>query len=169
LESTVTDPQRTLIAILLDRPGSTESIKTGTDHAGARLGAAAQGEDGVVRRSRANHHRPGTVTVVVLTDGHENASVAWTNDVVQKAIGRQETDFSWDFVFLGANMDAVAVGQSLGFAADKSITYAASPDGVDAAFTAAGNYVSRRRSAGLDGIAAGFSNEDRRAAVAGKD
>ena len=61
------------------------------------------------RRCR-THERPSHVTVVVLTDGHENSSREWTHEAVSAAIGRQERDYSWEFVFLGANMDAVAVG-----------------------------------------------------------
>jgi hypothetical protein len=99
------------------------------------------------------------VIVVVLTDGHENSSVECTNDSVLKAIKRQKNEFSWDFVFLGANMDAVAVGQSMGFGANTSITYEPSPEGLDAAFLAAGNYVSRRRPAGVGGTVDGFSEE----------
>ena len=58
--------------------------------------------------------RPGDVTVLVMTDGHENASAEWTKDAVQQLVSQQETVYGWDFVFLGANMDAIDVGTSLG-------------------------------------------------------
>jgi len=45
--------------------------------------------------------RPGTVTVVVITDGLENASSEWTAEGVRAAIAHQETVYLWDFVFLG--------------------------------------------------------------------
>lgn len=67
--------------------------------------------------------RPGLVQVVVVTDGHENASRDWTKESVKTLIQRQESEFSWDFVFLGANMDAVAIGANFGFNPDKSMTY----------------------------------------------
>ncbi|RAV09860.1 VWA domain-containing protein [Mycolicibacterium sp. GF69] len=108
--------------------------------------------------------RPGRVTVVVLTDGHENSSKEWTHDAVRKAIHRQEREYSWDFVFLGANMDAVAIGQQLGFAADRSMTYAADADGVGAAWAATSDYVVRRIAVPVGAPVAGFSEEDRAAA-----
>lgn len=92
--------------------------------------------------------RPGEVTVLVMTDGMENASVDWTIEGVRGLIAQQETGYSWDFVFLGANMDAVAVGRDLGFAPGKSLTYDADGDAVHGAWDAVSNYTSRKRSAG---------------------
>jgi hypothetical protein len=109
--------------------------------------------------------RPARVTVVVLTDGHENSSQEWTHDAVSAAIRRQEHDYSWDFVFLGANMDAVAIGQQLGFAPEKSMTYAADGDGVGTAWAATTSYVARRNAAPEGAPVAGFSDEERSAAL----
>lgn len=61
--------------------------------------------------------RPGSVTVLVMTDGHENSSREWTNSAVRELIQRQESEYCWDFVFLGSNIDAVEVGADLGFSA----------------------------------------------------
>ena len=108
--------------------------------------------------------RPGTVIVVILTDGHENSSQEWTHEAVGKAIARQERDYAWDFVFLGANMDAVAVGQQMGFAADKSMTYAADSDAVGSAWAATSGYVARRNAAPIGAEVPGFSDEERAAA-----
>jgi hypothetical protein len=92
--------------------------------------------------------RPGDVTVLVMTDGHENSSVEWTKDAVRELISQQETVYGWDFVFLGANMDAIDVGTDLGFAPGKSLTYDASGAGVGGAFAAVAGYTSRKRSRG---------------------
>jgi hypothetical protein len=110
------------------------------------------------------HERPGSVVIVVLTDGHENSSREWTHDAVSAAIRRQERDYSWDFLFLGANMDAVAIGQQLGFAPDHSLTYAATGAGVSAAFAVSGDFVARKMAAPAGSRVAGFSDEDRQAA-----
>ncbi len=116
--------------------------------------------------ARPERERPGKVIVVVLTDGHENASVEWTHEAVHAAITRQEQQFSWDFLFLGANMDAVAVAKGMGFQPDKAITYATSKAGVNAVFAAAASYTSRARSASPAAPAAGFSDADRANAAA---
>ena len=83
------------------------------------------------------------------------------DEAVRAAVTRQEKEYDWDFVFLGANIDAVAVGQHLGFAADKSLTYAASDRGVASAMSSTAAYVSRKRGAPAAARVAGFSDEDR--------
>jgi uncharacterized protein YegL len=74
--------------------------------------------------------RPGRVQVVVATDGEENSSHEWTADAVRTIVERQTSEFGWDFVFLGANQDAVLTGGRLGFQPDKSMTWEAAPEGV---------------------------------------
>jgi hypothetical protein len=210
----MTDPQRALIAVLLDRSGSMESIKSDTEGGFnafvdgqrsesldvrftlaqfdtqyevvydnrpvgdvPRLELQPRGgtalydalgklitEVGAELAAMPDDKRPGRVTVVVLTDGHENSSKEWTHDAVSAAIRRQEHDYAWDFVFLGANMDAVAIGRRLGFAADKSMTYAPDAEGVGSAWRATTSYVSRRNAAPAAMAVAGFSDEEREAA-----
>lgn len=109
--------------------------------------------------------RPGEVTVLVMTDGHENASSKWSKDAVRELIAQQETVYGWDFVFLGANMDAVDVGSDLGFAPGKSLTYDADGDGVQGAWDAVASYSDRKRSRGAAPMASiGFDDADRRGA-----
>lgn len=109
--------------------------------------------------------RPGSVTVLVMTDGHENASREWTNVAVRQLIEQQERDYQWDFVFLGANIDAVNVGTDLGFAPDKSMTYMSTTVGVTAAFDSVASYQDRKRATIMGAPPArGFSEEDRRRA-----
>lgn len=118
--------------------------------------------------ARPEHERPGEVTVLVMTDGHENASREWTKEAVQQLISQQEATYGWDFVFLGANMDAVAVGTDLGFAADKSLTFAASPEGVGGAFASVSDYSARKRSRSAGSVRdVGFDDADRRRARGG--
>lgn len=67
--------------------------------------------------------RPGTVMVIVVTDGYENSSREWTSEGVKALIKKQEDKYNWQFTFLGANMDAVSVGASFGFNPANSLTY----------------------------------------------
>ncbi len=108
--------------------------------------------------------RPGDVTVLVMTDGMENASREWSYEAVRDLISQQETQYSWDFVFLGANMDAVQVGARMGFAAAKSLTYDADADGVGGAWVAVAGYSSRKRArAGAPAASVAFTEAERRA------
>lgn len=74
-------------------------------------------------RNLPEDQRPGTVMVVVVTDGYENSSREWTAESVKALIKNQEDKYNWQFTFLGANMDAVAVGANFGFHAHNSLTY----------------------------------------------
>jgi hypothetical protein len=105
--------------------------------------------------------RPGSVTVVVLTDGHENASHEWTKESVQQLISQQEEKYSWDFVFLGANMDAVDVGRQMGISADRSMTYAASSAGVSGSWGSMSDWMNRKRSS-PKGSKVSFTDSERK-------
>lgn len=54
--------------------------------------------------------RPGKVICLIMTDGHENASEKWTWEAVKALITQQREVYGWEFIFLGANIDAVEVG-----------------------------------------------------------
>jgi uncharacterized protein YegL len=84
--------------------------------------------------------RPGKVLVVIVTDGEENSSRAYTREQVHALIKKQTAEYSWDFVFMGANQDAWQVGSQLGFIGTKTMSYAQNHLGVQAAFVSASNY-----------------------------
>lgn len=78
--------------------------------------------------------RPEKVVFVIYTDGMENSSVKYNKSQIAKIIKEQNEVYKWEFVFLGANMDAVSEGQSLGVAAACSATYTADSAGVSKGF-----------------------------------
>lgn len=67
--------------------------------------------------------RPGTVVVAVMTDGLENASTEWHAPQVKALVEQQTRDYGWQFLYMGADQDAVEVGSGLGIAAANSVTY----------------------------------------------
>lgn len=67
--------------------------------------------------------RPGTVLVAVMTDGYENASQEWTHPAIKSLVEQQTKDYSWQFLYMGADQDAIEVGVSLGVSAAASVTY----------------------------------------------
>lgn len=169
----MTDPNKTLIAVLLDRSGSMMSVKADTEggfdqfiadqrtQPGAATVTLAQFDseyelvysdvpvadvpslqlsprggtalyDGVGKlvtdvgaklAATPEPERPGTVLVVILTDGHENMSTEWTHTAVQELIRQQQDQWAWTFMFLGATLDAVEVGAGMGIAAANSMHY----------------------------------------------
>lgn len=67
--------------------------------------------------------RPGKVIFVVQTDGHENASREFSYSRIQDMIKHQREKYAWEFVFLGANQDAIAGGAAIGIQAASSLSY----------------------------------------------
>jgi hypothetical protein len=67
--------------------------------------------------------RPGTVIVAIMTDGLENASKEWTAPAVKALVEQQTTQWGWQFLYLGADQDAIEVGASVGIGRDRSVTY----------------------------------------------
>ena len=70
------------------------------------------------------------VIFVITTDGLENASQRHSYNDVKRAI-EQRTEEGWEFVFLGANIDAVGEAARIGIAADRAATYVADGAGID--------------------------------------
>lgn len=73
--------------------------------------------------------RPGTVLTIIVTDGHENSSHFHTISDVKELITQQQDVYGWEFLFLGANQDALETGRSFGLRDGSSMTYAASQAG----------------------------------------
>jgi len=73
------------------------------------------------------------VVLLIQTDGEENSSKEYTQSIIKDMIKDKEQD-GWDITFLGANIDAKAVGSSLGVSLLKSVQYSNSADGIHEAF-----------------------------------
>lgn len=82
--------------------------------------------------------RPVRTMFVITTDGLENSSVRYTAKKVKKLIEHQEKKHGWEFVFLGANMDAVAVAGDLGIRRENSVEFACDAHGVRENFASLG-------------------------------
>lgn len=89
--------------------------------------------------------RPGKVIVVITTDGYENASRIYTKDRVKKMIELQQNVYKWQFLFLGANIDAVGAADSIGIRPCMARNYTASPAGVESTFRAVDSAISFMR------------------------
>ena len=69
--------------------------------------------------------RPSKVIFLIITDGHENSSRRFTAEQVKAMVEHQKNVYSWEFVFMGANIDAIGTGTSLGIDARNSLNYSA--------------------------------------------
>ncbi len=60
---------------------------------------------------------------IITTDGMENASRAYSYDKVRRMIEHQKEKYHWEFLFLGANIDAVSVADRFGIQANRAVRY----------------------------------------------
>ena len=67
--------------------------------------------------------RPGRTLFVITTDGMENASRRYTYQDVQKLVAHEQEKYGWEFLFLGANMDAISEARRFGFRPDRAVRY----------------------------------------------
>jgi hypothetical protein len=97
--------------------------------------------------------RPTTVIIAILTDGEENSSKLYNQQKIQEMIKHQQDVYSWKFLFLGANQDAIATASKMGIQRGNSANFSPSVGSVAAAGRATGEIcysLKARRSARLD-------------------
>lgn len=80
-----------------------------------------------VQRNTAQEFRAKKVMFVIITDGEENSSREYSADKVRSMIEYEKSRYGWEFVFLGANIDAVETAGRFGIPADRAVDYV--PDG----------------------------------------
>ena len=78
------------------------------------------------------------VLFVIITDGEENSSRRYSAAQIKERIEHQKEKHGWEFVFLGANMDAVAVAGDLGIRRENSVEFACDAHGVRENFASLG-------------------------------
>lgn len=135
------------------RPRGTTALYDAIGHTVDSLGTRLERRD--------EDARPGKVLVVVVTDGMENASTDYTADDVKTRVTRQQDEYDWGFVFLGANIDSFEVGGGLGFRADSTMNYAATASGTQSMMTS----LTKSASAYRGGESLAFTDEDRKDAI----
>lgn len=112
------------------------------------------------------YDRPGKVLFVIVTDGGENASREYDNAKINEMIALQRDAYKWDFIFLGANQDAISAGASLGLGMSKTMNYASNAMGTQSAFSTVSAYAVRSRgmSSGAEALVSNaIAPEDREA------
>ncbi|MBQ9210120.1 MAG: VWA domain-containing protein [Clostridia bacterium] len=86
------------------------------------VGAAIQ-HIGNVHKYAREEDRPEKTIFVITTDGMENASRSYTYAQVKKLVERQKEQYGWEFLFLGANIDAIETAGRFGITPDRAANY----------------------------------------------
>ena len=86
------------------------------------------------RHDELGTEKPDNVIFVITTDGEENSSRKFNKSQIEKMIKHQTNGHGWEFMFLGANMDAVKEAESIGISKNCSTNYGYTSKGVDAVY-----------------------------------
>lgn len=84
---------------------------------------------GNAQKHTAEDERAEHVMFVITTDGMENASCEFSYAKVRKMIEHQKRKYGWEFIFLGANIDAIATAERFGISEDRAANYNADSEG----------------------------------------
>ena len=84
---------------------------------------------GNAQKHTAEDERAEHVMFVITTDGMENASCEFSYAKVRKMIEHQKRKYGWEFIFLGANIDAIATAERFGISEDRATNYNADSEG----------------------------------------
>ncbi len=79
---------------------------------------------------------PAHTMFVITTDGMENASHRYSSDEVKRMIEREKEQYGWEFLFIGANIDAVETAGNIGIDRDRAVNYRADKRGTRVVYDA---------------------------------
>lgn len=100
---------------------------------------------GNVHKYAREEDRPEKTLFIITTDGMENSSHRYTFDKVKRMVERQKEKYGWEFLFLGANIDAIEVAGRFGINADRAVNYECDSKGTEVNYRALSKAVSRVR------------------------
>ena len=83
---------------------------------------------------------------VIITDGMENASKRYGGREIKKLIEKQKSKYDWEFLFIGANIDAIATARTFGISEDRAVNYRADRQGTGVVYESVCEAVSSVRS-----------------------
>ncbi len=100
------------------------------------------------QRHTAPDMRADKVLFVITTDGMENASREFSASKIKGMIRREQEEYGWEFLFLGANIDAVATAETYGIAPSRAVNYHADSRGTEVNYQAVSEAITQLREMG---------------------
>ncbi len=100
---------------------------------------------GNVHKYTREEDRPEKTLFIITTDGMENSSRRYDYDRVKNMVERQKERFGWEFIFLGANIDAVEVAGRFGIKANRAVNYECDSEGTKLNYDVLSETVTRMR------------------------
>ena len=100
---------------------------------------------GNVHKYAREEDRPEHTIFVITTDGMENASHIYSSEEVKRMIEKEKSRYGWEFLFLGANIDAVETAGRFGIAPERAVRFRNDPRGIQLNYEAVSRTVGRMR------------------------
>ena len=101
---------------------------------------------GNVHKYAHEEDRPEKTVFVITTDGQENSSHVYDYEKIKKLVKKQQEKHGWEFIFLGANIDAIGEAGKLGIASNRAVRYECDGTGTMLNFACVGESISLLRS-----------------------
>jgi uncharacterized protein YegL len=98
-----------------------------------------------VQRNTSEEERADKVMFVITTDGIENASKEYNYEKIKKMVEWQKEKYGWEFIFIGANIDAISTAARFGISSDRAANYNADVEGTRLNYEAVSHVVSELR------------------------
>ena len=105
---------------------------------------------GGVQKNTAEEYRAEKVLFVITTDGMENASREFNYDKIKSMLERQKSEYGWEFIFLGANIDAIDVAGRLGIASNRAQSFHNDSEGIALNFRVIAENIAVYRASPID-------------------
>ena len=115
---------------------------------------------GNVHKYARDEDRPEKTLFVITTDGMENASGIYSYEKVQRMIKRQQEKYGWEFIFIGANIDAAREAQRFGIRKERAVNYVHDEVGTSAVYRSVSKAVCAVRMADADCMEDAMDNCD---------
>ena len=139
------------------RPGGwtalLDAMGTTIDSVGRKLAAMPEDE------------RPSKVIFLIITDGEENRSHRYTREQIKSMVEHQKDVYNWEFVFMGANIDAITTGANLGISVQNTLNYAPTAAGTHQLYRSVSENMSTYRAS--NSSRADFFNQSQQAQQSG--
>ena len=120
---------------------------------------------GNIHKYAREEDRPAKTLFIITTDGLENASKHYSNADIKRMIERQKKLYGWEFLFLGANIDAIEVAGSIGIAKDRAVNYECDSRGTSLNYAVLDKAVSRVRRSKVSEMSASLDEDDWKAEI----
>ncbi len=102
-----------------------------------------------VQKQTSEEHRADKVMFVITTDGMENASREYTFEKIRGMVENQKKMYGWEFIFLGANIDAISTAASFGIGADRAANFVSDSEGTNLNYKVVSEAVSAFRACSI--------------------